>query len=146
MMSALIRGSKSWPLERLKPLWQRLKPLLDKLIDNISTDNVKLWYNCFSNSFEDQDPRRLVFYINFFTQLTLRMFSSSTSTTLSSSPSTDVQQQQQISSIQQASCLQFISAFNQFEWKVPKFWNSVVDLFMANMNHPYKSIREKNSS
>lgn len=153
IVSALIRGSKSWPLERLKPLWQRLRPLLDKLIDNISTDNVKLWYNCFSNSFEDQDPRRLVFYINFFTQLTLRMFSStslSPSLSSSSSPSSpssssDVQQQQ-ISSIQQASCLQFLSALNQFEWKIPKFWNGVVDLLMSNMSHPYKSIREKNSS
>lgn len=139
ILSGLIRGSKSWPLSSLKLLWSRLRPILDKIVENMSTDNVKLWYNCFSNSFEDQDPRRLVFYLNYFIQLTIRMFASTNSDTTAETTAS-------MSSFQQASTLQFLLAFNQFEWKIPGFWNSLIDVFMLNMSHPYKSIREKNAS
>jgi proteasome activator subunit 4 len=144
IMSGLIRGSKSWPLAKLKPLWVKVRPILDKLVENMSTDNVKLWYNCFSNSFEDQDPRRLVFYINYFSQLTMKMFNANKPDESVATAVADTAPIQ--NSFQQASCLQFLLAFNQFEWKVQSFWNGLADLFMANMNHPYKSIREKISS
>lgn len=140
ILSGLIRGSKSWPLTSLKPLWSRLRPLLDKIVDNMSTDNVKLWYNCFSNSFEDQDPRRLVFFLNYFVQLTVRMFASTTTSDATTETTVSM------SSFQQASTLQFLLALNQFEWKIPEFWRSIIDVFLLNMSHPYKSIREKNAS
>lgn len=150
IVSGLIRGSKSWPLARLKPLWSQFRPLLDKIVDNMSTDTVKLWYNCFSNSFEDQDPRRLCFYLNYFAQLTTRMFAveskeEATPTVANTNDST-TSVSTGTSSFQQSSTLQFLLAFNQFEWKIPQFWNSLIDVFMRNMSHPYKSIREKNSS
>lgn len=135
ILSGLISGSKYWSLDKLKSLWCKLKPILDQIIENLSTDNIKLWYNCFSNTFEDQDPRRFTFYLNYFCNLTLKIF-----------PAGKTSSSTAQNSFQQASCLQFLLAFNQFEWRIPVFWNRLLDTFLANMNHPYKTIREKNSS
>jgi hypothetical protein len=51
LISGLIRGSKYWPLDDLKQMWAKLKVILDLVIENISTENIKLWLMCFSTSF-----------------------------------------------------------------------------------------------
>ena len=51
IVSGLIRGSKYWPYVELRKLWRRLRPLLDKIIDSLTNENLQLWYDCFSNSF-----------------------------------------------------------------------------------------------
>ena len=51
LICGLIRGSKYWPLADLKVLWSKLKPLFDLVMENISTENLKLWYSCFSAAF-----------------------------------------------------------------------------------------------
>jgi proteasome activator subunit 4 len=51
LISGLIRGSKYWPLDDLKQMWTKLKVILDLVIENISTENIKLWLICFSTSF-----------------------------------------------------------------------------------------------
>jgi proteasome activator subunit 4 len=51
MISGVIRGSKYWSLDDLKVLWSKLKPIFDLIIDNITTENLKLWYNCFSTAY-----------------------------------------------------------------------------------------------
>lgn len=51
LISGVIRGSKYWSLADLKVLWSKLKPIFDLIIENISTENLKLWYNCFSTAY-----------------------------------------------------------------------------------------------
>jgi proteasome activator subunit 4 len=51
LLSGLIRGSKYWSLSDLKVLWSNLKPILDLIFENISTENIDLWYSCFSNAY-----------------------------------------------------------------------------------------------
>lgn len=51
ILSGCIRGSKYWNLNVLKYLWSKMKPLLDLVMDNIATETINLWIECFSNSF-----------------------------------------------------------------------------------------------
>ena len=51
LVSGLIRGSKYWSLSELRVLWANLKPVLDLIFENISTENLDLWYSCFSNAY-----------------------------------------------------------------------------------------------
>jgi proteasome activator subunit 4 len=51
MLSGLIRGSKYWSLPELKKLWSKLKPILDLMFENISVENLDLWYTCFSTAY-----------------------------------------------------------------------------------------------
>ncbi|RNA03229.1 proteasome activator complex subunit 4B-like [Brachionus plicatilis] len=135
LTSALIRGSKYWPFDQLKKLWSDLESVFNLLIENVTSENLSLWKSCFSNAYEDQDPRRLTFYLNYFKNLAFRILpNSDQDASESSSTST---------SFQQTSCLQFLIAFSQVEWRAPEFWASLIDLFLNNMSHPYKSVREK---
>lgn len=138
IISGLIRGSKYWQFNDLKELWSKLKRLFDLMVENVTTENIKLWSSCFSNAYEDQDPRRLTFYMEYFKDLAFRMLRMETNDSIGSDSSSS-----SASSFQQSSCLQFLVAFSQLEWKAPLFWSNLVDLFLANMTHPYKSIREK---
>lgn len=137
IVAGLIRGSKYWPLNDLKKMWTDLKVILDLAIENITTENIKLWSNSFSTCFEDQDPRRMTFYLKYFTELTVKIFGANQQEITDDANST--------SSFQQSSCLQLLSSLNQLEWRVPMFWSNLFDMFLNNMSHPYKAIREKNS-
>ena len=141
MVSALIRGSKYWPFAELKSLWANMKSLFDSVIENITTETLKLWFSCFSNAFEDQDPRRLTFYMNYFGDLVRKMlFKNKEDNDFVIINPTDPANP---SSFQQTTCLSLVAALSQLEWRAQLFWSNLVDLFQANMNHPYKAIREK---
>jgi proteasome activator subunit 4 len=131
IVSGLIRGSKYWPLADLKDLWVKLRVLFDQVFETINTENLGLWFQCFSNSFEDQDPRRMTFYLNYFVDLTLRMFNESG------------EQVNKPTSFQQTSCLHLLISLGQMEWRIQTFWSLLLDTFMRQMSHSYKSIREK---
>lgn len=51
IVSGCIRGSKYWNLNVLKYLWSKMKPLFDLIMDNIYTETLTIWIDCFSNSF-----------------------------------------------------------------------------------------------
>ena len=130
IISGLMRGSKYWPYPDLQELWSKLKVIFDQVIDNLTSENLKLYYNCFSTAFEDQDPRRMTFYINYFVDLTLKMFDNSNDNN-------------KYTSFQQTSCLHILISFGQFEWRIQSFWHKLMNLFMKQMDHTYKTIREK---
>ena len=51
IVCGLIRGSKYWPLAQLKQMWSQLKLIFDLIIENVSTETLVIWLDCFSNSF-----------------------------------------------------------------------------------------------
>lgn len=135
LLSGLIRGSKYWPLVQLKQLWKRLKIILDLVMENVTTETVKLWTVCFSTVSEDQDPRRMTFYLNYFSDFAKKLFKPNECGEVGAT------------SFQQSSFLQLIgSSLNQMEWRIPSFWSDLLNIFLANMSHPYKAIREKNAT
>jgi proteasome activator subunit 4 len=50
IVSALIRGSKYWPLSKLKQLWFDLKEVFDLIIEHMSPETLYFWHNCFSTA------------------------------------------------------------------------------------------------
>ena len=136
----MIRGSKYWPLSQLKAMWKELKQILDLAMENITNENINLWVNCFSVAFEDQDPRRMTFYLQYFTGLTMKIFKGG-----KEEAEVEAESDASTSSFQQTSCLQLLAALNQLEWRIPRFWSDLFDVFTSNLSHPYKAIREKNS-
>jgi proteasome activator subunit 4 len=139
MVSGLIRGSKNWPFNEIKELWSALKPMLDLAMENMTTETLKLWFSCFSNAFEDQDPRRMTFYMNYFNDLVKKMLPKKEDNDfviVNTDPSNPT-------SFQQASCLNLVAGLSQLEWRAQRFWANLVEVLQVNMNHPYKTIREK---
>lgn len=51
LISGLIRGSKYWKLDDLKILWSNLKSLFDLIFDNITTETLNIWNDCFLIAF-----------------------------------------------------------------------------------------------
>ena len=82
----------------------------------------------------------MTFYLNYLNELTKRVFGLNDSI-----QQKDVESLASASSFQQSSCLQLLSALSQMEWRIPAFWSNMLDIFLSNMTHPYKAIREKNS-
>lgn len=131
LMAGLIRGSKNWSLDELKFTWAKLKPLFDAVIENVSNETLKLWYGCFSAASEDQDPRRLAFYLNYFSDLIRRVFERK------------VDREGGSTSFQQSSCLYLAYAFSQLEWRAEQLWSGMQEILRTNLTHPYKAVRER---
>lgn len=44
--------------------------------------------------------------------------------------------------LKQTNILNLLTAFNQFEWRIPLLWSNITDPFITNMSHTSKSVRE----
>lgn len=132
LIAGVVRGSKYWPLNDLKSLWKNLKPILDLAIKNITAETLFIWVQGFSTCFEDQDPRRMTFYLNYFQALFLKALSSLRNNTAES----------KASSFEHLNALQLMSALGEFEWRIPKFWSSLLVPLQENMGNTNKFLRE----
>ncbi len=106
--------------------FEKLTVLYDLIIEHLAPETLSCWFNCFSTPVEDQDPRRMWFYINYFKNLIFRKFNDQTT-----------------SSFQNSSCLNLLRPMNQFEWRIPNAWPDMYELFRDKMDHPYKVVRDK---
>ncbi len=134
LVAGLIRGSKYWQLTELKEMWAQLKIIFDIVVTNLSTVNLDMWIQCLSTSFEDQDPRRMTFYLNYFQELFLNNLMDLNLVSLDDNS--------QKSSFEATSVLRLMSAFSQFEWRIPTFWASLLPALQQNMSSPNKLVRD----
>lgn len=132
LIAGVVRGSKYWPLNDLKSLWKNLKSILDLVMKNITAETLFIWVQCFSTCFEDQDPRRMTFYLNYFQALFLNALNSLKTNSLES----------KASSFEHLNALQLMSALGEFEWRIPKFWSSLLIPIQENMGNNNKLLRE----
>lgn len=127
LIAGLIRGSKNWKYDKLKELWVQLERLFNLIIENITPETLSFWFNSFSTSMEDQDPRRMAFYINYFKNLAINKLSNDDSA----------------SSFQCSASLHLLKALNQCEWRIPTIRNEIFNGLMTKMDHTYKTVRER---
>ena len=129
IICGLIKGSKHWLMDELKSLYFELKILFDLVMDNLSCETINLWIECFSLGFVDKDPRRMTFYLNYFKNLIFDTFN-------------DLNRQKTekkyASSLKQTNRLQLLACMNQFEWRIPLFWDYLTQSLFENMDHPNK--------
>jgi hypothetical protein len=50
LCAGLIRGSKYWPLSKLKVLWFDLKEIFDLMVENMSPETLAFWHNGLSTA------------------------------------------------------------------------------------------------
>ena len=132
LVAGVIRGSKYWPLNDLKSLWKSLKPILSLAIKNITTETLTIWEQAFSTAFQDQDPRRMTFYLNYFQELFLKSLGSLKANSMES----------KASSFEHTNILQLMSTFGEYEWRIPKFWSALIVPIQENMSTTNKLFRE----
>jgi hypothetical protein len=82
---------------------------------------------------EDQDPRRMTFYLNYFKDQMTKVFKELESLNL---------ENKHKSSFQQVNTLQLFTTFSQFEWRIQRFWSNLLILIQNNLGNNYKLIRE----
>ncbi|CAF0997060.1 unnamed protein product [Brachionus calyciflorus] len=131
IISGLIRGSKYYALDELKKLWNKLNELFDLIVEKITSDTLEIWTDCFSNSFEDQDPRRMTFYLNYLKDGLNRVLNELSCLDTRTKPSFKL-----------TNFLQLLTSLSQFEWKIPNFWNDIIQRLTDFMGHTNKLVRE----
>jgi hypothetical protein len=85
----------------------------------------------------------MTFYINYFQDLLIDTFYEinklKTDITIGNKQPTAAQK---ASSNRHTNILHLLTAFNQFEWRVPLLWSNLTDSIINNMSHTNKAIRE----
>lgn len=131
LLSGLIRGSKYWPYNELCILWSQLEDLFDLIVENITKETIDIWTECFSNSFEDQDPRRMTFYLNYFKDGLVKILNELSLMDLKTKPA-----------FKMINFMQLLTSLSQFEWRICEFWNDIIEDLIHFMGHSNKLIRE----
>lgn len=82
---------------------------------------------------EDQDPRRMTFYLNYFQEVFLSVLVDLKLNSIENPKK---------SSFESTNTLQLLSAFTQFEWRIPLFWAKLSTPLQENMSSTNKTVRE----
>ncbi|KAF7789227.1 hypothetical protein EIP86_000168 [Pleurotus ostreatoroseus] len=59
LLAGLISGSKHWPTEKQKKLWEWFKPYIPKAFEHSNNDLVSIWTSFLEHTFFNKDPRRV---------------------------------------------------------------------------------------
>ncbi|XP_014213300.1 proteasome activator complex subunit 4-like [Copidosoma floridanum] len=65
IICGLIRGSKHWPFDKTKSMWDELLPIIRLVLDNASMESMTDWLTCFTHAMKNRDPNRLFWMIEF---------------------------------------------------------------------------------
>lgn len=74
----------------------------------------------------------MTFYLNYFQDLFLKVLIDLKMNSIENKKS----------SFEPTNILQLLTAFAQFEWRIPSFWNGLLTAFEENMSNTNKSVRE----
>ncbi|KZC11232.1 Proteasome activator complex subunit 4 [Dufourea novaeangliae] len=58
MIAGIIRGSKHWPFDMVREMWDSLLPIVRLALANITVESVIDWGVCFAKSQQRRDPNR----------------------------------------------------------------------------------------
>lgn len=67
----MVRGSKHWPLQKQKRIWDWLTPLLPSIFDGITPETQIAWEMCAEYILNSRDPRRNQPLVDYLTSLTI---------------------------------------------------------------------------
>lgn len=69
LLAGILGGSKHWPLEKQKQLWNWFNPKIPILFgQNIKSDTLLIWTSFLEYVFYQKDPRRLIPIVDFLTE------------------------------------------------------------------------------
>ncbi|XP_060589859.1 proteasome activator complex subunit 4B-like [Ruditapes philippinarum] len=59
ILAGILRGSKHWPYQQTKALWDWAIPLMRTAVNNLTVSTVSDWSTFFTNVSESRDPRKI---------------------------------------------------------------------------------------
>ncbi|KAL8607379.1 hypothetical protein ACOMHN_024404 [Nucella lapillus] len=123
VLAGLIRGTKHWPFEKIKAMWEWLLPLLSFVRSNITIETQDDWGTFFSTLSESRDPRQL----HWLFELLL-----------------DNPISGEAGAFGDASRLVMLQqALVQQEWRVPQIQHRILTEITPHLGHPYKAVRDQ---
>ncbi|XP_076268331.1 proteasome activator complex subunit 4-like isoform X1 [Rhynchophorus ferrugineus] len=123
--SAIIRGSKHWPFEKIKKMWAEMLPIMESAIVNMGNETLMDWALCISMGIESRDPNMVHWLLEF----------------LMDDPLKDP------TSFVACSRVHMLSvAVGQQSWRNIEIFNKMLDYFRPHLTHPFQNIREKISA
>lgn len=122
LVTAIIRGSKHWPFEKVNKMWQQILPILDSAILNMSNETLVDWVLCITMSTETRDPTMVHWLLEFLTDDPLK------------DPTSFVA----------CNRLHLLCvAISQQSWRNAPIYNRMMEYFRPHLTHPYQNIRDK---
>ncbi|ORX56233.1 hypothetical protein DM01DRAFT_330261 [Hesseltinella vesiculosa] len=124
LMAGLVRGTKHWPLAMTTSLWQDwLGALVTSTLTNVTPDTHTYWSTFLRCCCSRRDPRRLVPLV----QAVLAT---------GFDPTSDA-------AFTEASKLTYVhSIIMGMKWRFQPWSGDLLALYIQNLNHPYKQVRE----
>ncbi|XP_076463728.1 proteasome activator complex subunit 4B-like [Babylonia areolata] len=123
VLAGLIRGSKHWPFEKIKEMWDWLLPLLTFIRNNITIETQDDWGTFFSTLSESRDPRQLHWMFEL----------------LLDSPING-----EAGAFGDASRLLMLQqGLIQQEWRVPQIMHRILTDVTPHLGHHYKAVRDQ---
>lgn len=127
IICALMRGSKHWPYDQVKQMWEYVIPLLKSALLNTTIEESKcIWGYCIATASESRDPRKLKPLFDFLMDNPI---------TGDNGSSVDVTR---------LYCLQ--GALQQQEWRIPLLLHKLLDHFKKHLAYNYKNVRDRMAS
>ncbi|XP_064602863.1 proteasome activator complex subunit 4-like [Liolophura sinensis] len=123
VLAGIIRGSKHWPYDKLRPMWDWAGDILKKALVNITVETMDDWGSFFSVICESRDPRKLTWMFKLVMESVLTGNGGS---------------------FGDASRLFIIQhAIVQQEWRIPEILRRLFNSLSPHLAHPYKNVRDR---
>lgn len=125
IVSGIIRGSKHWNFEQVNNLWQKLIPLFQTVLTNMSDESLTDWSLCITMSLESRDPNRHHWLLEF----------------LMNDPLSE-----QTSFLACGRLFLLQMGLHQQTWRSAELNHRLLNYLKGHLSHPFQNVREKISS
>lgn len=118
----MVRGSKHWPLQKQKRIWDWLTPKLPGIFEGITPETQIAWEMCAEYILSSRDPRRNQPLVDYLTSLTIDA---------DSSEAFNTSKKQDLVGV----------AMKSLGWHFTPWASGYARMYMEHLEHPYQEVR-----
>ncbi|GAA5959559.1 hypothetical protein JCM21900_003196 [Sporobolomyces salmonicolor] len=122
LIGGMIRGSKHWPLNKQKRVWEWLAPRLSAIFEGITPETQVAWEMCAEYILNNRDPRRNQPLVDYLTSLSIDQ---------ESSEAFNVAKKQDLVG----------TALKALGWHFSPWAPRFIEMYSANIEHQYQEVR-----
>ncbi|GAA5921528.1 hypothetical protein JCM1841_000553 [Sporobolomyces salmonicolor] len=122
LIGGMIRGSKHWPLNKQKRVWEWLAPRLSAIFEGITPETQVAWEMCAEYILNNRDPRRNQPLVDYLTSLSIDQ---------ESSEAFNVAKKQDLVG----------TALKALGWHFSPWAPRFIEMYSANIDHQYQEVR-----
>ncbi|KAK4703609.1 proteasome activator subunit 4, partial [Phenoliferia sp. Uapishka_3] len=119
---SMVRGSKHWPLQQQKKVWDWLTPLLPSIFDGMTPETQVAWEMCAEYILSSRDPRRNQPLVDYLTSLVIDPDSSEAFNT--------AKRQDLVG-----------TAMKALGWHFSPWAAKYIEMYSAQLDHPFGEVR-----